>query len=314
MGYCDTIFVTRAVNQCAQTDVYIEDYFFEGEASMFDVLRNGRIKAAAATAGTVVIATIIGAGMCAADTPKAKTTNKVTEVSLQNALKVTVEVTFTGDEALKKISPWQSTGDGTRVIGKFPDGTNIKWEAKPKSDQDKNQFTSCKGEKKISGSSATIVMSPDSCSRANAAPKSDANNKTSEKGTDSSSSAPKNSASNTQGNNKTSGNSGDGAGKSIKITFDNTMDNQEGVSLRIWDEAVPGVIQETSMAPAMLNGKSTGHSHTTSATGKKDKSGNYSIDIEFHCGNRGGNVKIKGSASTIQVVKSSNGGCELKKL
>jgi hypothetical protein len=279
---------------------------------MFDVLRNGRMKAAA-SAGTIIIATMIGAGVCAADTPKAKTADKVTEVSLQNALKVTVEVTFTGDEALKKISPWQSSGDGTRVIGKFPDGTNIKWQAKPKNDQDKNQFTSCKGEKKISGSSATIVMSLDSCSKANAASKSDAsktqaNSKTSEKGSGSGSgsAAPKTDTSKTPDKNADSG-------ETIKITFDNTMDNQEGVSLRIWDVAVPGVIQETSMSAGILNGKPSTLRHTTSATGKKDKSGNYNIEVEFHCGNRGGNEKVKGSASTLLIVKSGNGGCELKK-
>src|SRR3954451_21809251 len=98
---------------------------------MFDLVRNARTRAVAASAGIVVVATIIGAGVSAADTPKAK----VTEVSLQNTLKVTVEVTFSGDEALKKISPWQSSGDGSaRVIAKVPDGTTVKWEAKPKND------------------------------------------------------------------------------------------------------------------------------------------------------------------------------------
>ena len=194
---------------------------------MFDTLRNVRMQAAAASAGIVFIATVVGTGMSAADTPK----GKLTEVSLQNTLKVTVEVTFSGDEGLKKIGAWQSSGDGSaHIVGKVPDGTTIKWTARPKHDQDKNQFTACTGEKKVSGTSTTIVITPDGCSKANAAPKPEAsNNKTSAKSADSTdSSTPKNGGTNTQANNKTSGNKGDSAGSSApKNDANKTQDNNK---------------------------------------------------------------------------------------
>ena len=86
---------------------------------MLDRLRNMR-GTPLSSAGTVVIATIIGAGVAAADT-------KVTEVKLQNKSGVTLEVTITdGDAALKKKGAIQSaSGNDARSIGTVPDGTKI---------------------------------------------------------------------------------------------------------------------------------------------------------------------------------------------
>lgn len=307
---------------------------------MFDTVRNVRLKTAAASAGIVIIATILGAGVSAADTK-----GKLTEVSLQNTLPVTVEVTFSGDEALKKISPYQSGGNGpARVVGKVPDGITIKWEAKPKNDQDKNQFTGCKGEKKVSGSTATIVVSTDSCgkSSANAASKTGAGNtqandktdkdktdkdktekdktsndkKANEKKADDKAANNKTSndktANNKKDNDKTSGNSADSAGGTMQVTLENTLDN-DAVRLRIWDLVDGGAsyLEIDSIGAATFNGKPSGVKNTSNFNAKKDKSGKYSIEVEWHCGDRGGVAKYKDSVNKIQIVKSGDG-CELK--
>ena len=60
---------------------------------MFETLQNLRTKSAAMAAGTVVAATMIGAGVAAAE-PKS------TDLKLQSKLPVTVEVKFSGDKAL----------------------------------------------------------------------------------------------------------------------------------------------------------------------------------------------------------------------
>jgi len=301
-----------------------QDHFSAEEIQMFDTLRNTRMKTAASSAGIVVIATMIGAGVSVADTK-----GKLTEVSLQNTLPITVEVTFSGDETLKKISPYQTAGNGpARVIGKVADGITIKWEAKPKNDQDKNKYIGCKGEKKVSGATTTIVMSADNCGKANAAPKADttnnqANSKPSEKSPDAkaaSDKAAKDKAAKDKtdnektANNKTSGNSADSAGGTLQITFQNTMDNQAVSSMRIWDLAVPGSssLDISSIGAATLDGKPSGFKNTINFTAKKDKGGKYNIEVELHCDKYGNTAKYKDAVTTIPIVKSSDGGCELK--
>jgi hypothetical protein len=294
------LFISEAMNRTlAAGDLVEAKVFSTEEAQMFDAL-HVRMKAVAA-AGIIIIATIIGAGVSAAETPKAKVTDKVTEVSLQNALKISVAVTFSGTEALQKKGSVSSVGDKAQVIGNVPDGTTIKWEAKPKTDQDKNMFTACKGEKKVSGLKDTIVMSSDSCTKANAAAKT---------GT-----------SDTQANNKTPAKSADNDAGSIQITFENTTDNQT-VSLKITDQATPGVTQEiSSIASATNNGTPwpSAVKNTATATVKKDKSGKYNIEVNWNCRDNdgrgkyshGGDAKYNDSASTMQIVKSSDG-CALK--
>jgi hypothetical protein len=283
---------------------------------MFGTIRMMRAKTAATAAATAIVATMIGAGVAAAD-PKS------TEVKLQSKLPVTVEVTFSGDKALQKVSPWQAAGDDKAYpVARVPEGTSVKWEAKPKNDQDKNRFTSCRGQKSASGSSVTIVISEDSCTKgtASAAPKADTSKNPAPKTDDANKkdapkadgSNKKNDTANNKTDNKTSG-TGSGSGDGdIKLTLENTMDT-EAVSFRIWDQAVPGVIIEISgIAAATLNGKKWDAKNTDTISVKKDKGGKYTLDIEWHCGNRGGFAKYKDSASKIQIVKTSDGGCDLK--
>ena len=277
---------------------------------MFETLPNLRMKAAAMAAGTAVAATLIGSGMAAAD-PKS------TDVKLQSKLPVTVEVKFTGDKALEKAGPWQAAANGeAHSVGKVPDGTTIKWEAKPKTDQDKSRFTACRGQKTVTGLTTTITMSEDDCSKAaaSAAPKpapapppkaddtskkDDASKKDTPKKTD---------TANNKTDNKSSG-SGDGE---IKLTLENTMDN-DAVSFRIRDKGLPGVITEISgISAATLNGKKWDAKNTDTISVKKDKGGKYTLEIEWHCGNRGGFAKYSDSSTKIQIVRSSDGGCDLK--
>ena len=291
---------------------------------MFEMLQNLRTKSAAMAAGTVVAATMFGAGVAAAE-PKS------TDVKLQSKLPVTVEVKFSGDKALEKVSPWQAGANGeAHSVGKVPDGTTIKWEAKPKNDQDKNRFTACHGQKTVTGLTTTITMSEDDCSKAaaTAAPKpapapspkaDDTSKKDAPKADDTSKKdAPKadtNKKTDTA-NNKTDGKgSGSGSGSGdddLKLTLENTMDN-DAVSFRIRDQGVPGVtIEISSIGAATLNGKKWDVKNTDTISVKKDKGGKYTLDIEWHCGNRGGFAKYKDSSTKIQVVRASDGGCELK--
>jgi hypothetical protein len=270
---------------------------------MFDTLRR---KTAAAAAGTAIVATMLGSSVATAD-PKS------TEVKLQSNLPVTVEVTLSGDKALQKVSPWQAVADGKAYsVAKVPDGTTVKWEAKPKNDQDKSRFTSCKGQKSASGGSVTVVMSESDCTKSSASatpPKSDASKNPAPKTDDGNK---KNDTGDKKTDNKTSG-TGSGSGDSdIKLTLENTMDN-DAVSFRIWDKGLPGVITEiSSIGAATLNGKKWDVRNTDTISVKKDKAGKYTLDIEWHCGNRGGFAKYKDSSTKIQVVRASDGGCELK--
>jgi hypothetical protein len=130
---------------------------------MFDTLRNNRMKTAAASAGVVVaMATLLGAGKAAAEP-------KQTAVKIQSQLPVTVEVTFTGITVSGGTYQIASNGEA-RPLGNAPDGTTIKWVAKPKNPDDKGKFTQCKGEKKVAGLTSTIVLTADSCEVPKAAP------------------------------------------------------------------------------------------------------------------------------------------------
>jgi hypothetical protein len=130
---------------------------------MLDTFRNKRMMAATRSAGIVGIATIIGSGVAAAD-PKA------TEVKLQNKSGVALEVTITdGDAMLKKKGSIEFAAGDARSIGTVPDGTTLKWVATPKRDDDKNRFTGCKGDKKVSGSKDTIVIEEKNCNKSSAA-------------------------------------------------------------------------------------------------------------------------------------------------
>ena len=279
---------------------------------MFEALQNLRTKSAALAAGTVVAATMLGAGVAAAE-PKS------TDVKLQSKLPVTVEVKFSGDKGLEKVSPWQATANSEpHSVGKVPDGTTIRWEAKPKNDQDKNRITSCRGQKTVTGLTSTITISKDDCSKAAAtaapkpapapAPKAEDTSKKDAPKTD----PKKTDTANNKTDNKSSG-SGAGSGDGeIKLTLENTMDN-DAVSFRIWDKGLPGVITEISgISAATLNGKKWDAKNTTTTAVKKDKDGKYTLEIEWHCGNRGGFAKYKDSSTKIQVVRVSDGGCELK--
>jgi len=64
---------------------------------MLDRLRNARIMAAATSAGIIFIATIIGAGVAAAQTKTAP--QKTTDVMIQNNLQVSVQIRWLNGES-----------------------------------------------------------------------------------------------------------------------------------------------------------------------------------------------------------------------
>ena len=136
---------------------------------MFDTLRNHRTKAAAASAGVVAIAALLGASNAAADTKKTTTSDTkktVTAVKIKSQLPVTVIVTFSG----ASIGDYQATpGGDAHELAKVDDGTTIRWVAKPKNEADKSQFVQCKGDKKVSGLSDTLTLTDSSCEKAAAA-------------------------------------------------------------------------------------------------------------------------------------------------
>jgi hypothetical protein len=267
---------------------------------MFDI----RMRPAASSAGIVVIATIIGAGVAAADP-------KVTEVKLQNKSGVTLEVTITdGDATLKKKGPIQSVaGNDARSIGTVPDGTTLKWVATPKRDDDKNRFTGCKGDKKVSGSTDTIVIEEKNCSKSSAttAPKTDASSKKADneksgngQGSGSAANAPP----------KTGTSSGQGSGSNKgTIKLENTMDDVVVVDVKLSDELDnPYNRTEISSIPSKKTIE-------VKPDFTKDKSGKFDITISFSCwkdgdGNKsiysGGLLKYKGSGTTIQIEKTKN--------
>jgi hypothetical protein len=252
--------------------------------------------AGATSAGIIAIATIAGAGVSAADT------KKVTEVKLQNKSGVTIEVTITdGDAALKKKGAIQSApGNEARTIGTVPDGTTLKWEATPKYDRDKNLFPTCKGDKKVSGSTDTIVIDESHCKKSsvNAAPKTD----TSKKQADDQ----KKEDDKKKAEDKKPANSAD---DKVTIKLENTMDDVTVVDVKLYDELDnPNNRTEISfIEPKKL--------FEVKPRFAKDKGGKFDITISFSCwkdgdGNKaiysGGLLKYKGSGTTIQIEKSKN--------
>jgi hypothetical protein len=286
-------------------------------------------------AAMVVAATAGSTGRAAADT----------EVKVKNSLGVTVEVNFSGDKGFKPIKEFQSSSAGeARSVGRAAEGTTIHWEAKPKRDQDKTLFATCKGDKKVSGTSSTIEMSKDGCSQsaasvpppapsASPAPKPGSNTQADKKPSGSGAGSGTGSGSGSGAGSGAGSGSGSGAGsgsgsaagsgagsksgsaasKTMNVKFDNQMDTTS-VTLRIYDDLAGGGATDIDSLPAAtLNGKSWNVSHVSTVSFEKDKSGNYFISVSMKCGDKGqGGVKYKGSATTIQIVRSNDGGCELK--
>jgi hypothetical protein len=235
---------------------------------MLDTFRNKRMMAATRSAGIVGIATIIGSGVAAAD-PKA------TEVKLQNKSGVALEVTITdGDAMLKKKGSIEFAAGDARSIGTVPDGTTLKWVATPKRDDDKNRFTGCKGDKKVSGSKDTVVIEEKNCNKSSAATAA-----------------------------KTPANS---AGGKVTIKLENTMDDVSVVFIRIRDlvDSPYSYLDVSSLKAKEI-------SDLSNSIFARDKDGKFDIQIRYEC-YKGSRNRItgpameeyKGSETTIQFVKT----------
>lgn len=239
---------------------------------MLDSFRNKRLMASAASAGTVVIAIILGTGTAAADT----------KVKFQNNLGVTVEVKITDPKAIEKTIPSLKNNETTKELGTVPANTTVKWVATPK---DRAPFTTCKDEKKVAGAEETIVM------------------RISEKCAKSSASAP----GNKQADDKKKVDDQKKADdkKQAKIKIENTMDDILVADLKVSD-ALDNPYNTYEVA--FIKNKEV---HTTRTSFTIDKSGNFDIYISFKCeqGRKtlysGGQGEYKASGTkVIQIVKT----------
>jgi hypothetical protein len=238
------------------------------------------------TAAILVATTFIGVTALHADEKK-----KVT-VTIENKTSATVTVTVTGTQL--KDYPVHSGNSPRPDINIDSKATSISWEASTSSKKKCDSGSATVTSNTSTSNTSKITINSPNCVDKPTETKKPAEAKPIE--------AKKDETKKTDKPDET---------KTMKITFENLME-KEALSLRIWDQVGDPDRSPLEISPigaGTIDGKPSGFKNTYDFTARKDKSGKFDIEVEWHCGNKGGNQKIKGSVSKIQFVDK----CELKK-
>jgi hypothetical protein len=266
------------------------------DATMFESLRDTRIKMAAKSVGMFVFATVISTGIAVADN---------VEVILKNSLGETVLVNISGLDTT--INNYRSNKGEGHPVGKAPDGKKLPWQAKPENKQ--STLGTCQGVWPVKGKKDkdnklvdTLVMETKYCTADTAVPPPKKDPPKTGAGSDSSSGSGSGSGSGSasvaaQGNNVFVI---DPSFKKITVTFEYA--SGDPVTATIYDGSVP-VSGDTKVSLSATGLKTTQHDFY------KTKDGEYLADVSWNCAGNiaGASGTYRGKNLKLQFVQ----GCKL---